>query len=146
MNMTNTTVTRIDRENGRNWASSSSWGVGEGGGGGTETELSLPPSLSLRIRNLSRITKKPEIFQESELNVAIIVLFIIFSARVIADHTIHVIHNNPPVVSMNLFGLLDDTTGSPDDDNLNQRLMVVISYDQEPQSHEPIWTARGYHR
>jgi hypothetical protein len=85
-------------------------------------------------------------FQESELNVAIIVLFIIFSARVIADHTIHVIHNNPPVVSMNLFGLLDDTTGSPDDDNLNQRLMVVISYDQEPQSHEPIWTARGYHR
>ncbi|KAL9363934.1 hypothetical protein Peur_041807 [Populus x canadensis] len=48
-------------------------------------------------------------------------LYPIFSPR----HTVHVIHNNPPAVSMNPFGLLDDTTGSPDDDNYS--LPVVSS-------------------
>lgn len=51
--------------------------------------------LSHRTRNISRIIKKPEIFQESKQNIAIIIFFILFSVRIIAAHNVHVIHNNP---------------------------------------------------
>ncbi|KAF9678075.1 hypothetical protein SADUNF_Sadunf08G0174200 [Salix dunnii] len=75
-----------------------------------------------------------------ELNVAIIVFLILFYVGVIADYSIH---NSSLAVKANRFGLLEDTTGIPDDDryslppDLNQRLMVVIYDDPEPQPASP---------
>uniref|UniRef100_A0A6N2KQ93 Uncharacterized protein n=1 Tax=Salix viminalis TaxID=40686 RepID=A0A6N2KQ93_SALVM len=75
-----------------------------------------------------------------ELNVAIIVFLILFSVGVVADYSIH---NISLAVTANRFGLLEDTTGIPDYDNyspppdLNERLVVVLFDDPEPQPASP---------